>query len=49
MAKISLCSVSNWGRSQDGVFAGDGKRICLAVGNRAEGKALKMQVQLLNP
>jgi reactive chlorine resistance protein C len=32
----------------DGVFEGEGKRICRAFGSRSVGKAPKMQVQLLN-
>jgi hypothetical protein len=47
--KISLCSASDWSLSPDGISAGHGKRICLAVRNRSQRQGPKMQVQLLDP
>ena len=40
MIKIKLTGLHiaiDWDRRLDGVFAGEGKRICLAVGSRSEG------------
>jgi Plants and Prokaryotes Conserved (PCC) domain len=49
MAKFLCVLLVIWGLSPDGISAGDGKRICLAVRNRSQRRGPKMQVQLLDP
>ena len=48
MAKTLLRPGIDWGPNREWVFAGDGKRICLAIGSRSQRESsedAKMQVQ----